>query len=167
MDRSQKEELVATMRATLQEASLVVVTQQVGLTVSEVTTLRRQMREANSEYKVMKNTLAHIAVQGTRAEGIAPFLTGPMALAYSADPISAAKVAAKFANTNNKLKVVGGVLNGQVLDAAGVNALATLPSLDELRAKIIGLVVAPATKLATILQEPAARVARVISAKSA
>jgi large subunit ribosomal protein L10 len=167
MNRLEKAELVSLMRERLSSASLVVVTRQVGLTVAEVSDLRAKMREADSEYKVVKNTLAHIAVQGTSLEGLSSMFTGPMALAYSVDPINAAKVIAKFANTNDKLKIVGGVLNGQVLDEAGVKALATLPSLDELRGKLVGLVLAPATKLATLLQEPAARVARVIQAKSA
>lgn len=165
MDRSQKEELVLQMREKLQSASSIIITNQVGLTVSEVSQLRRNMRQAGAEFKVMKNTLAQLAVQGTDREAITSMLQGPTAIAYSTDPVSAAKVIAKFANDNKKLTVVGGFLDGQVLDANGVNALAALPSLDELRAKIIGVLCAPATKLAVLAKEPAVRVARVIGAR--
>lgn len=167
MDRSEKEGLVSEMREILQQAGAVVVTRQVGLTVAEVTTLRRNMREAQAEYKVLKNTLAQIAVKGTQLEGITSMLQGPTALAYSADPLAAVKAAMKFANSNDKIKVVGGFMNGQILSESEIKILATLPSLDELRSKLIALVQAPATKLAILLKEPATRVARVISAKSA
>lgn len=164
MDRSQKEQLVSAVRDSLDGASVIIVTQQSGMTVAQSTALRREMRQAGADFKVLKNTLARIAVKGTRVDGITSMLVGPTALAYSEDPIAAAKVVAKFAN--DQLKIVGGFLNGQLLDAAGVKALATLPSLDELRAKIIGVISAPATKLATLSQEPAARIARVLAAKS-
>jgi len=167
MDRSQKEDLVSEVRECLQSASVVVVTRQVGLTVAEATDLRRRMRESQAEYKVLKNTLAQIAVKGTPLEGISSMLQGPTALAYSTDPIGAAKVAVKFANDNEKFEVVGGYMDGQVLSAASVKALATLPSLDELRSKLIALIQAPATKLAILLKEPGTRVARVMSAKGA
>ncbi|MCX7338688.1 MAG: 50S ribosomal protein L10 [Alphaproteobacteria bacterium] len=165
MDRTQKEGLVLRMRDELQNAQTVIVTRQVGLTVSEVTALRRRMRESQAEFKVLKNTLARLAVKGTALEGITEMLQGPTALAYSSDPISAAKVAVKFANDNKKLVIVGGCMNGLVLSEDAVKALATLPSLDELRGKIIGVISAPATKLAILLKEPAARVARVLAAK--
>jgi large subunit ribosomal protein L10 len=167
MDRSQKEQVVEQVRASLSESSLIVVTTQVGLTVEEVTELRRVMREAGAEYKVMKNTLARIAVKGTPMESMTSMFSGPMAIAYSKDPIAAAKVTAKYSNSNEKIKIVGGFMNGQMLNTAAIKALATLPSMDELRAKLIGVISAPATKLATLLQEPAARVARVIAAKKA
>ena len=165
MDRTQKEQLVSDMRDSLQQASVVIVTQQTGLTVAQATTLRREMREAGAEFKVLKNTLARIAVKDTALEGITSMLVGPTALAYSADPIAAAKVVAKFANSNDKLKIVGGFLNGQTLSEAGVKSLATLPSLDELRSKIIAVISTPATRLAIVSKEPAARVARVLAAK--
>lgn len=167
MDRSQKEDLVSKMRECLQSASVVVVTRQVGLTVAEATDLRRRMRESQAEFKVLKNTLAQIAAKGTPLEGISSMLQGPTALAYSTDPIGAAKAAVKYANDNEKFEVVGGYMDGQVLSAASVKALATLPSLDELRSKMIALIQAPATKLAILLKEPGTRVARVISAKGA
>lgn len=167
MDRSQKEQVVEQVRASLQASELVVITRQVGLTVAEVTELRRRMREAGAEYRVMKNTLARIAVKGTPMEGMVSMFSGPMAIAYSKDPIAAAKVTAKFSNSNDKIKILGGFMSGETVNEAAIQALATLPSMDELRAKLIGVISAPATKLATLLQEPAARVARVISAKKA
>lgn len=165
MNRTEKEQLVVDIRDTLQHASVVIVTQQTGLTVAQATLLRRQMRDAGAEFKVLKNTLARIAVKDTTLEGLTPMLVGPTALAYSSDPVAAAKVVAKFANTNDMLKIVGGSLNGQVLNAAAVKSLATLPSLDELRSKLIGVLLAPATRLAVLSKEPAARVARVLAAK--
>jgi large subunit ribosomal protein L10 len=167
MDRAQKEQLVSEMRTRLQEAGLVVVTRQVGLTVDEVSDLRGKVREAQAEYKVMKNTLAQIAVKDTSLEGVSSMFNGPTAVAFSKDPIAAAKAVVQFASKNEKLTIVGGYMDGQVLSAANVKTLASLPSLDELRAKLIGVLVAPATKIATILQEPASRVARVIAAKKA
>lgn len=166
MNRSEKEGQVEQLRGYINDASLVVVTRQVGLTVEEVTNLRRRMREAGAEYKVFKNTLADIAVKGTKAEGIADLLKGPTALALSSDPLAAAKAAVTFANSNNKLEVMGGALDGKTLSAAEVKALATLPSLDELRAKMLGLLMAPATKLAVLLKEPGSRLARVTMARA-
>jgi len=165
MDRIQKEQLVVDIRDALDNASVVIVTQQSGMTVAQATVLRRDMRQAGAEFKVLKNTLARIAVKGTRVDGITDMLTGPTALAYSEDPVAAAKVVAKFASSNEQLKIVGAYLNGQILNAAGVKALATLPSLDELRATIIGVISAPATKLAILSKEPASRIARVLAAK--
>lgn len=166
MNRSEKEELVAQVRDRLMQAKGIVITQQSGLTVSEVTDLRRQMREAGAEFKVLKNTLAKIAVMGTPMEGLSSLLEGPTALAFSTeDAVAAAKIASKFSNSNQKLKVIGGFLDGRVLDANSVDLIAKLPSLDELRGKIIGVICAPATKLAVLAKEPASRVARVIGAR--
>lgn len=166
MNRSEKEELVSQVREKLMQAKSVVITHQTGLTVSEVTDLRRQMRAAGAEFKVLKNTLAKIAIAGTPLEGMTDMLEGPTAIAYSSeDPVAAAKVASKFANSNQKLKLIGGYLDGQVLDAKAVDAVAKLPSLDELRSKILAILVAPATKLAILAKEPASRVARVIGAR--
>lgn len=166
MDRMQKEALVANMRSKLESSSLVIVARQSGLTVEEVTGLRRNMRAANAEFKVLKNTLAQIAVKGTKLESLTEILVGPTVLAYSVDSIAAAKALVEFANKNDKVEVVGACLDGKILKKAEVNALATLPSLDELRGKLIAIINTPATRLATVLQEPAARVARVISAKN-
>lgn len=165
MDRSQKEELVSQMRDTLQKATSVIVAHQTGLTVAEATQLRRDMRGAGAEFKVLKNTLAQIAVKGTNLEGMNSYLQGPTALGYSQDPVAAAKVLSKFAERNDKLSIVGGFLDGQVLDAMAVKALANLPSLNELRSKIIAVISTPATKLAVLTKEPARRVAYVLAAR--
>ncbi|WP_326525671.1 50S ribosomal protein L10 [Sphingomonas sp.] len=164
MDRSQKTEAVAALNSNFGEVGVVVVTRNLGLTVAQSTQLRTKMREAGAAYKVSKNKLAKIALEGTDYAGLADLLTGPVGLATSTDPVAAAKVAIDFAKTNDKFEIVGGAMGSQMLDAEGVKALASLPSLDELRGKIVGLLVAPATKLATITQAPAAQIARVLSA---
>lgn len=164
VDRSGKEQLVSSLRQDLIESSLVVVTQPKGLTVAEVSNLRRQMREAGAQYKVAKNTLARLAIAGTENEQMTNLLSGPTALAYSKDPVAAAKVSVGFANSNDKLKIIGGSLNGRILSAQDVENLSKLPSLDELRAKIIGTISTPATRVAGVLQAPAGQLARVFSA---
>lgn len=164
MDRKEKAELVSSLNASVQTQGVVVVTRNLGMTVAQSTVLRQKMREAGATYKVTKNRLAKIAIEGTDYAGIADLLTGPVGLATSSDPVTAAKIAVEFAKTNDKLEIVGGGMGTQVLDAAGTKALAALPSLDELRAKIIGLVQAPATKLATVVQAPASKLARVFNA---
>lgn len=164
MDRSQKTEAVAELNRTFGEVSVVVVTRNLGMTVKQSTDLRNKMRDAGASYKVAKNSLAKIAIEGTDYAGIADLLTGPTALATSADPVAAAKIIAEFAKTNDKLEIVGGSMGTQLLDVNGVKALATLPSLDELRGKIVGLLQAPASKLAAVTQAPAAQLARVFKA---
>ena len=164
MDRAQKQQLTTSLHEDLADTVCVVVTHQTGLSVAEVTQLRQQMRTAGARYRVTKNRLMRRALEGTEFEGLAPLFTGPTAIAFSRDPVAAAKAAVAYANRNNKLTIVGGGLQGQVLDEAAVKALATLPSLDELRGKIIGLINAPATKLATLLQTPAGQLARVVAA---
>ena len=166
MDRTQKQQIAAALHQDLADTVCVVVTHQTGLSVDEVTQLRRQMRNAGARYRVTKNRLARRALEGTPFQNLAPLFTGPTAIAFSRDPVAAAKAAVEYANRNNKLTVIGGVLSGQALDAAAVKALATLPSLDELRSKIIGLLNAPATKLAVLLQTPAGQLARVVAAHS-
>jgi len=167
MDRAQKAEAVAQLRQTFQETGVVVVTRNLGMTVAQSTTLRIRMREAGARFKVSKNTLALIAIEGTPYAGLSELLTGPTALATSDDPVAAAKVAIDFAKTTDKFEVVGGAMGDTVLDANGVKALAELPSLDELRARIVGLIQAPATKLAQVIQAPAAQLARVFGAYAA
>ncbi len=164
MDRAQKAEAVAELNATFNEVGVVVVTRNLGLTVAQSTVLRNKMREAGATYKVSKNKLAKIALGGTDYLSLGELLTGPVGLASSKDPVAAAKVAIDFAKTNDKFEIVGGAMGTTVLDAEGVKALASMPSLDELRAKIVGLLVAPATKLATVTQAPAAQLARVLKA---
>lgn len=166
MDRSQKADAVAELNRTFNEVGVVVVTRNLGMTVKQSTDLRNKMRAAGATYKVSKNKLAKIATQGTDYAVLADLLTGPTALSTSVDPVAAAKVVSDFAKTNDKLEIVGGAMGNVLLDAAGVQALASLPSLDELRGKLVGLIVAPATKLATITQAPAAQIARVLAAHS-
>lgn len=167
MDRAQKKEAVAQLKQTFQETGVVVVTRNLGMTVAQSTNLRIKMRDVGASYKVSKNTLALIAIEGTPYANLADLLVGPTALSTSADPVAAAKAAVEFAKTNDKLEIVGGAMGETLLDANGVKALAELPSLDELRAKIVGLVQAPATKLAQLVQAPAAKVARVVGAYAA
>lgn len=167
MDRSKKEALVAELHQDFEENNLIVVTHQSGLTVGEVSDLRRQMREAGCKFKVTKNRLAKIALKETKFEALEDAFTGPTAIAVSEDPVAAAKIAVEFANENEKLTIVGGALDADVLDADGVKTLAKLPSLDELRGKIVGLIQAPATKVAGVLQAPAVQLARVMGAHAA
>lgn len=164
MDRAQKAEAVAGLAKTLTETSVVVVTRNHGLTVAQSSDLRNKMRAAGATYKVTKNRLARIALQGTPYQPLGDLLTGPIGLATSTDPVAAAKVAVEFAKTNDKLEIVGGAMGGTVLDVTGVKALAELPSLDELRARLIGTINAPATKIAQLATAPAAKLARVFGA---
>ena len=167
MDRGQKEELVASMHQTFEDAAMVVVTHYSGLTVSELGVLRSQMYEAGASFKVTKNRLTRRAIDGTKFSPLSDMFTGPTAIAYSDDPVAAAKVAVNFAKKNEKLVVLGGALGEELLDVAGVKALASLPGLDELRAKIVGMLSTPATRIAGVLQAPAGQIARVIGAKAA
>jgi large subunit ribosomal protein L10 len=167
MDRAQKSEQVAQLKQTFNETSAVVVTRNLGMTVAQSTALRIRMRDAGASYKVTKNTLTLIALEDTPYAGISDMLTGPTALATSSDPVAAARVAVDFAKTTDRFEIVGGAMGETVLDVAGVRALAELPSLDELRAKIIGLIQAPASKIARTINEPGAMLARVIGAYAA
>jgi large subunit ribosomal protein L10 len=167
VNRSEKAEAIVELNRIFKDANLMVVTRQSGLTVQEVTDLRRKVRAAGASYKVAKNRLMLRAVDGTSFKALGPLFSGPTAIAYSKDPVAAAKVVAAFAKDNEKLTIVGGVLDEKTLDVAGVQALATLPSLDALRGKIIGLLQAPATKIAGVLAAPAGQVARVIAAYGA
>ena len=164
MDRTQKEDLVASMHQSFSEAELVVITHYTGLSVAEMTDLRAQVRDAGASFKVTKNRLTKLALAGTKFEGLSDMFTGPTAIAYSEDPVAAAKVTAAYAKKNDKLVIIGGALGENMLDQSGVKALADMPSLDELRGKIVGLLQAPATKVAGVLQAPGGQVARVISA---
>jgi large subunit ribosomal protein L10 len=164
VDRIEKREFVAELSTVFAETSMVVVTRNAGLTVADVTELRRRMRAAGASFKVAKNRLALLALDGTRFDGLAPLLKGPTAISWSADPVAVAKAAVDFAKTNDKFVLVGGALGTQLLDVAGVKALAELPSLDALRAKLLGLLNAPATRIAGVLQAPAGQLARVFAA---
>ena len=164
MDRSQTTDTVASLNATFNQVGVVVVTRNLGMTVAQTTDLRVKMREAGAQFKVSKNTLAKLAIVDTDYAGIDDLLNGPVALATSVDPVAAAKITVEFAKTNDKLEIVGGAMGSLVLNADGVKALASMPSLDELRAKLVGLVQAPATKIAQLATAPAAKLARVFGA---
>jgi large subunit ribosomal protein L10 len=167
MDRSQKAETVASLNAVFNQVGVVVVTRNLGLTVAQSTVLRGKIRDAGAQYKVAKNSLAKLAINDTDYVGLGELLTGPTALATSVDPVAAAKAVVEFAKTNDKLEIVGGSMGAQVLNADGIKALAALPSLDELRGRLVGLVQAPATKLAQLATAPAAKLARVFGAYAA
>jgi large subunit ribosomal protein L10 len=164
MDRTEKREFVASLGQVFAETSMVVVAQNKGLTVADVSDLRRRMRAAGATYRVAKNRLAMLALDGTRFDGIKPLLKGPTALAWATDPVAVAKTAVEFAKTNEKFVVLGGALGTQTLDASGIRALAELPSLDTLRASLVGLIQTPATRIAGVLQAPAGQLARVFGA---
>ncbi|MBV9249891.1 MAG: 50S ribosomal protein L10 [Acetobacteraceae bacterium] len=164
MDRTEKREFVAGLNAALAATSMVVVTRNQGLTVAEATDLRRRMRGAGATFKIAKNRLAHLALEGTRFDGIKPMLKGPTALAWSTDPVAVAKAAVEFAKTNERFVLIGGALGPQTLNADGVKALAELPSLDELRGRIVGMIATPATRVAGVLQGTAGQLARVFGA---
>ena len=164
MDRAQKQQLVETLQRVFTDAACVVVTHQAGLNVAEATQLRRQVRTAGADFRVTKNRLARRALAGTAFEPLSPLFAGPTAIAFSRDPVAAAKVVVEFANRNDKLTIVGGGLAGRQMDAAGVRELASLPSLAELRGKLIGLLQVPGTRLAVVLQATAGQIARVVAA---
>jgi large subunit ribosomal protein L10 len=164
MDRSQKADAVAELNATFSEAGVVVITRNLGMTVAQSTALRVKMREANASFKVSKNSLAKLAIANTDYAGIGDLLTGPVALGTSVDPVAAAKAVVDFAKTNDKLEVVGGAMGTVMLTADGIKALASLPSLDQLRGTLIGIIQAPATKIAQLATAPAAKLARVFGA---
>jgi len=167
MDRSQKADLVAELKNVFTETSVVVITRNHGLSVAQSTDLRLKMRDAGAQYKVAKNRLALIALENTQYKPIGDLLKGPTALATSTDPVAAAKVAVDFAKTNDKFEIIGGAMGDTLLDVNGIKALAALPSLDELRATIVGLIQAPATKIARTVSEPGAQLARIFAAYGA
>ena len=164
MNRGEKEEVVADLSRTFNNAAAVVVTHYRGLNVAEISDLRGKMREAGAKFRVTKNRLARLALDGTPYAPLAEMFEGPVAIAYSDDVVAPAKICVNFAKQNDKLVVVGGAMGETLLDASAVNDLASLPSLDELRGKIVGLLNAPATKVAGVLQAPAGQLARVIDA---
>ena len=167
MDRSQKADLVDQLKQVFTDTSVVVVTRNHGLSVDQSTDLRNKMRDAGAQFKVAKNRLALLALDGTRYKPIGDLLKGPTALATSGDPVAAAKVAVDFAKTTDKFEIVGGAMGDTILDVNGIKALAELPSLDQLRATIVGLIQAPASKIARTVNEPGAQLARIFSAYAA
>ena len=166
MDKAEKAEVVEELKSVFANAGSLVVAHYTGMTVAQMNDLRGRMRAAGASFRVSKNRLAVRALQGTPVEGIAHLFKGPTGIAFSKDPVAASKVAVAYAKDNEKLVILGGSVGSTALDAQGVKALATLPSLDELRGKLVGLILAPATKIAGVVQAPAASLARVISAYS-
>ncbi|MEP9356797.1 50S ribosomal protein L10 [Xanthobacter sp. KR7-65] len=164
MDRAEKQELVTTLTDVFKNTSVVVVAHYSGLTVAQMSKLRRQMKAEGASVKVAKNRLAKIALEGSDVAHVASLLKGPTLIAYSSDPVAAPKVAVEFAKGNDKFVILGGAMGKTALNVDGVKALATLPSLDELRAKLVGLIQAPATKIAQLTTAPAAKLARVFGA---
>lgn len=164
MERAEKREVVTALHDVFAKTGVVVVAHYAGLTVAQMTRLRSEIRNAGGRVKVAKNRLVKLALEGTDAKGIADLLKGPTCLAFSADPIAAPKIAVKFAKANDKFVILGGTMGATVLDAKGVTSLADLPSLDELRGRLIGLIQAPASKIARTLNEPGAQLARVFGA---
>lgn len=164
MERAAKKELVTTLNKVFKNTGVVVVTHNLGLTVTQMNTWRGQMAQAGASVKVAKNRLVKLALDGTDVAAITDLFTGPTVLAYSDDPVAAPKITAEFAKKNEKLVILGGALGSMILDAKGVKALADLPSLDELRAKLVGMIQTPATRIAGILQAPGSQLARVLNA---
>jgi large subunit ribosomal protein L10 len=164
VDRAEKAELVTSLNGIFKASNVVVVAHYSGLTVAQMQTLRRQMKQVGASVKVAKNRLARIALDGTDVASIAPLLKGPTVIAFSGDPVAAPKVAVDFAKANERFVILGGAMGKTPLNPDGVKALAALPSLDELRARLVGLIQAPATKIAQVVTAPAAKVARVVQA---
>jgi large subunit ribosomal protein L10 len=164
VDRAAKSELVTELKEVFKASNVVVVAHYAGLTVGQMQNLRKQARAAGAFVKVAKNRLAKIALEGTDVASVGPLLKGPTVLAYSGDPVAAPKVATDFAKAHEKFVILGGAMGKTALNPDGIKALAALPSLDELRAKIVGLVQAPATKIARVVSAPAGKLARVVQA---
>mgnify|MGYP001177809907 FL=1 len=167
MDRSEKEALVAELKSAFEESAIVLVSRQSGMTVTEAQNLRARMREAGAKHRVVKNRLVKIAAEGGEFDDIRDMLTGPTSISYSDDPVGPAKALAEFAKDIDKIEILGGAMDGKVLSAAEVEQLAKLPSLDQLRAQIIGLLNAPASKIVGVVDAPAAKLARVFAAYGA
>jgi large subunit ribosomal protein L10 len=166
VNRTEKAELIETLQSAFNESSTIVVAHQVGMTVAESGDLRRKMREAGAGFKVTKNRIAKLALKGTRFEDLDSMFTGPTAVGMSQDPVAAAKAIVDYAKGNKKITILGGSMDGKTLDQAGVEALAKMPSLDELRGTLVGLLQAPAAKMARVTQAPAGKLARVIQARA-
>ena len=165
MNRTEKAELIDTLQSTLNASSAVVVANQVGMTVAESGDLRQKMRDAGAGLKVTKNRIAKLALKGTRYEDLDSIFTGPTVVGTSEDPVAAARILVEYAEGNPKITIIGGSMDGKTLDKAGVEALAKMPSLSELRGKLVGIVQAPAAKIARVMQAPAGKMARVIKAR--
>jgi large subunit ribosomal protein L10 len=166
VDRAEKRKLVATLNEAWKRTGIMVVAHYTGMTVAQMTEFRKRVKEAGGQVKVAKNRLAKLALKDTPAAEVSDLLKGQTCLAYSEDPVVAARISVRYSRENDKLVILGGSMGKTLLDSSGVKALADLPTLDELRAKLIGLLNAPATKIARIMKEPGAKLARVLEAKS-
>ena len=166
MKRSEKKEFVQKLKDEIEVSSSVIVAHYSGLTVDESEKLRSEMRNNGAKFKVTKNRLTKLALEQTQFKNIADLFTGPTAIAYSEDPVAPAKVSVSFEKKFDKFKIIGGAYDGEKIDLNKINFLATLPSMDELRGKIVGLISAPAQKISSIVKEPAGQIARLVSAKS-
>lgn len=166
MDRNQKQEFVTSLKNELENANTVIVSHYIGLTVDEITGLRKKTRELGAVFKVTKNSLTKLALADTKYSQIADLFSGPTAITYSEDPVAAAKAVVEFAKDNEKLKILGGAIDDKRAELSEIQTLAKLPSLDELRAKIVGMLNTPATRIAGVVQAPAGQIARVVSAHS-
>ena len=166
MNREEKAELIKKLNSTFNNAGVVVVTHQSGLTVEESTDLRVKMREVGAKYQVAKNRIVKLALKDTKYENIIDLFSGPTAIAVSEDPVSAPKIIFKFAKENDKLSIVGAGLDGKTLSVDEVKQLALLPSLDELRGKLVGLIKSPSQKLASVAVAPANKLVNVLNAKA-
>lgn len=164
MDKNQKNELISSLKKQFNEATTVVIAHYSGLSVAEMSFLRTQMRLAGGTVKIFKNRLAKIATVGTSKEALSQILVGPVIIAFSTDPIVAAKVFSEFSKKNAKLVIVGGILEDKILDSQAVDSLAMLPSLDELRGKLVGLIQAPAVKIAGVIAAPPTQLVRLFNA---
>jgi large subunit ribosomal protein L10 len=166
VERAEKRELVTELNGVFTGAGSVVVAHYTGLTVAQLSDLRKKMRAAGGSVKVAKNRLIKIALQGTKSEGMSDLFIGQTLIAYSEDPIAAPKVAVDFAKINDKLVIIGGAMGTTMLNDAGIKSLATMPSINELRAKLVGMISTPATRIASVLSAPAGQIARVLNAYS-
>lgn len=167
MTRERKEQEVGALKERFDTNETLIVTHNLGLTVSQMTELRNELRKEGASFKITKNTLAKRAIEGTKFEELGDLFSGPTGIAMSQDPVAAAKAVQKFADANKKLVIMGGALGSQVMDVKGIEQLSKLPSLDELRAKIASVLKAPAQKVAGVVQAPAAQMARVVGAYAA
>ena len=166
MKRSEKKEFVQKLKEEIDTSSSVIVTHYSGLTVDESDQLRSEMRNNGAKFKVTKNRLTKLALKQTQFKDLADLFIGPTAIAYSDDPVAPAKVAVSFEKKLEKFKIIGGGFDGEKINSEKINFLATLPSMDELRGKIVGLISAPAQKIASITKEPAGKMARLICSQS-
>ena len=166
MNKEQKKSYISEMSASFENSEAVLVTHYQGLTVKQLDDLRKQMREHGIQFKITKNRITKIALEKTKCKDLADLFKGPAAVALSEDAISSAKILTKFSKENKNLKILGGIMGKEILDVAAVANVATLPTLDEARAKIVGILTSPAQKIASILLAPASKIAILALEKS-